>query len=352
MNFFTDIIVAYHLQIIVILSALMLAFLLFILLKLFLKRWFKHIKYILLKEKRIPVRILFKPFWFLFTGLCLLAAQPLIDFNANTANIISHIFIIWIIIAVTWLSSRIISFIKIIILNRYRIETKDNLKARRINTRLGVIQRILTVIIIILGLSAILITFQKVRQIGVSILASAGVMGIIIGFAAQRSLSNLIAGIQIAITQPIRIDDVVVVEDEWGWIEEITLTYVVVRLWDKRRLVLPITYFIENAFQNWTRRTSDLLGSVFIYTDYSLPIEKVREELKNIVSLTPLWDGHVVKLQVTNMTEKTIEMRALVSAASSPELWDLRCFVREKLIDFLQKQYPDCLPRVRIEKTK
>jgi small-conductance mechanosensitive channel len=242
--------------------------------------------------------------------------------------------------------------IRKLILSRYEISAKDNLEARRISTQLDVIQRVLTFLVILIAVSSILMTFDKVRQIGVSILASAGIAGVIIGFAAQRSIATLIAGIQIAITQPIRIDDVVIVENEWGRIEEITLTYVVVSIWDQRRLIVPITYFIERPFQNWTRKTAELLGTVFIYADYRAPIDELRIELKRIVAETDLWDKRVVKIQVTNATDKTIELRALVSADNSSNAWELRCLVREKLIGFLQKNYPESLPLVRVELEK
>jgi small-conductance mechanosensitive channel len=195
-------------------------------------------------------------------------------------------------------------------------------------------------------------TFEKVHQIGVSILAYAGIAGIIVGFAAQRSISTLIAGIQIAITQPIRIDDVVIVENEWGRIEEITLTYVVVRIWDQRRLIVPITFFIESPFQNWTRESAEILGTVFMYVDYRAPIDELRSELERIVAETSLWDKRVAKIQVTNTTDKAIELRALVSAENSSNAWELRCTVREKLISFLQQNYPECLPMVRVELEK
>ncbi len=195
-------------------------------------------------------------------------------------------------------------------------------------------------------------TFEKIRQLGVSIMASAGVIGIIAGFAAQKSIATLFAGIQIAITQPIRLDDVVIVENEWGWIEEITLTYVVVRIWDLRRLVLPITYFIERPFQNWTRVSADILGTVFLYMDYTVPVRVIREELQKIVKGSDLWDGKVCGVQVTDATQQTVEVRALVSAVDSSKAWDLRCLVREKLLEFLQNKYPDSLPKTRVELEK
>jgi small-conductance mechanosensitive channel len=216
-------------------------------------------------------------------------------------------------------------------------------------TQLRIVKRIVTVIIIIIGFAAILMTFEKVRQLGTSLLASAGIAGIIIGFAAQRSLATLFAGLQIAFTQPIRIDDVVIVENEWGRIEKITLTYVVVRIWDLRRLVLPITYFTEKPFQNWTRIKSEILGTVFIYVDYTASAQKIREKYFEIVEQSKLWDGKVRNLQVTNTTERTMELRVLMSAKDASAAWDLRCEVREKLIDFIQQNYPDALPKVRGE---
>jgi small-conductance mechanosensitive channel len=192
-------------------------------------------------------------------------------------------------------------------------------------------------------------TFEKVRQLGATLLASAGIVGIIVGIAAQKSIATLFAGIQLAITQPMRIDDVVIVENEWGRIEEITLTYVVVRIWDLRRLIVPITYFLEKPFQNWTRISADILGTVFLYVDYTVPVEAVRTELRRILESSPLWDGQVCVLQVTNATERTVELRALMSAADSSSGWGLRCEVREKLIEFIRQNYPEGLPKVRAE---
>jgi small-conductance mechanosensitive channel len=192
-------------------------------------------------------------------------------------------------------------------------------------------------------------TFEKVRQLGAGILASAGIAGIIVGLAAQKSLGTLLAGIQIAIAQPIRLDDVVIVEGEWGRIEEITLTFVVVRIWDQRRLVLPITYFLDKPFQNWTRVSAELLGTIFLYVDYTVPVEALRQELQRIVESDERWDRRVVGLVVTNVSERTVELRALISAADSGRAWDLRCHVREKLVEFVRDNYPQALPRLRAE---
>jgi hypothetical protein len=225
----------------------------------------------------------------------------------------------------------------------------DNLAAREMATRINMLHRIIVVLVAGFAVSAMLMSFPNLRQVGTSLLASAGVAGIVIGLAARPALSNLIAGVQLAFTQPIRIDDVVIVEGEWGWIEEIRTTYVVVRIWDLRRLVLPLSYFIEKPFQNWTRVAADLLGSVFLYADYTVPVEEVRQEFKRILDSTDMWDGKVWGLQVTDATDRTIQMRALMSAPNSGTAWDLRCFVREKLIAFLQTRYPQSLPKVRAE---
>lgn len=274
---------------------------------------------------------------------------PVTTFPARLGALLKHIIGLGLIISTAWLLIRSTSLLEEIILSRYDIHLRNNLEARKIYTQVNILKKVITVIILTLTLAAILMSFDQVKRFGISLLASAGVLGIIIGFAAQRSIATLLAGLQIAITQPIRLDDVVIVEGEWGWIEEITLTYVVVRIWDLRRLVVPITYFIEKPFQNWTRISADLLATVYIYTDYSIPVEKIREELREILENTPLWDKKVWGLQVTNATEHTIELRALMSAPDSSTAWDLRCHVREKLIEYIQNRYPQALPKVRAE---
>ena len=289
------------------------------------------------------------PLGSLIPAICIGIVLPFLEITPEFSNILNHLIYLWIIASIIWLSIRIIYITRDVVLGHYQINVKDNLQARRMYTQIRVIVRILTVIILIIGLSIMLMSFSKVRQVGISILASAGIIGIILGFAAQRTLGNLLAGIQIAIAQPIRIDDVVIVENEWGWIEEITLTYVVVRIWDLRRLIVPISYFIENPIQNWTRQSADLLGSVFIYADYSVPVDELRNELTNILEKSDYWDKKVNVLQVTNTSERTVELRALMSAADSPTAWNLRCEVREKLLKFLQNNCPDCLPKVRLE---
>ncbi|MBN1292055.1 MAG: mechanosensitive ion channel [Candidatus Latescibacteria bacterium] len=253
------------------------------------------------------------------------------------------------ILSVAWLLINLTTVFEELIFDQYKIDVEDNLRARKILTQIKFLKKVAIIIISIIAFSTILMTFDKVRQLGTSILASAGIIGIIVGFAAQRSIGTLLAGLQIAFTQPIRIDDVVIVENEWGKIEEITLTYVVVRIWDLRRLVLPITYFIEKPFQNWTRVSAELMGTVFIYSDYSIPIQAVREELARVLDSSEIWDRKVCVLQVTSSTEHTLELRALMSAQDASKLWTLRCEVREKLVEYIRENYPESLPKVRAE---
>lgn len=251
--------------------------------------------------------------------------------------------------ALGWLAFSLTHIINDIVAERYDLRAADNLEARQVHTRVRMLQRILTSVIVVITGCLLLMAIPSIRQIGITLFASAGIAGIVAGLAARPTLSNLIAGIQLALSQPIRIDDVVIVEGEWGWIEEIRLTFVVVRVWDQRRLVVPLSYFIERPFQNWTRKTADILGTVFLYADYTVPVERIRTELHRILKGSPLWDGKIWGLQVTNATEKTVEMRALMGAHNSSDAWNLRCEVREKLIAFLQKEYPGALPRVRGE---
>lgn len=265
------------------------------------------------------------------------------------ANFIDKSLSVIFIIGVGWLLTRLTNVLQDILLQQYSLDVSDNLKARKVHTQTQLIRKILVFIIILLSFAAILMNFEQFRELGTGLLASAGVAGLVIGFAAQKTLANLLAGIQIAITQPIRLDDVVIVEGEWGRIEEITLTYVVVRIWDLRRLILPISYFLEKPFQNWTRVSADILGTVFLYVDYTVPIDEIRQELGRILEESELFDGEVWRLHTTEAGNRTVELRALMSAPDSPTAWELRCEVREKLIDFVQKNYPDGLPRIRTE---
>ncbi|MGE0583889.1 MAG: mechanosensitive ion channel family protein [Flavobacteriaceae bacterium] len=234
-------------------------------------------------------------------------------------------------------------------LSRLKLEVEDNLRARMAATKLDVLRRIWVVVGGLATLAAALTVVPWARQIGISLFASAGIAGIAIGLAARPVLSNLLAGLQIAFTQPIRIDDAVVVEGEWGWIEEIGLFYVVIKVWDWRRLVVPLSYFIEKPFQNWTRTSASIIGSVFWHVDYHAPVDAIRTKLEEICRETDLWDGAVVNLQVVETTETTMQLRALASARTSPRAWDLRCLIREEMVAWLQREHPEALPRLRAE---
>jgi len=235
----------------------------------------------------------------------------------------------------------------VVYLRRFNMAAEDNLIARKHVTQARILQRVSALLIGIVTLGLALMTIGAVRQWGMSLLASAGVVGIIAGLALQPLLTNMIAGIQIATDQPIRLDDAVIVEGEWGQIEEITSTYVVVKLWDWRRMILPLSYFISRPFQNWTRETARLIGTAFLYVDYEAPIDRLRAELERICRETPLWDGDVVNLQVTDISDRTAQIRCLASARNAPTAFDLRCEIREKMLAFIRDQCPEALPRQR-----
>ena len=250
---------------------------------------------------------------------------------------------------VAWILMRTATLGEALVLARYRLDVADNLHARKIHTQIRFIKRIFFILVVVVAAASMLMVFERLRQMGASLLASAGIVGMVIGLAAQRSIANLLVGLQIAFTQPIRLDDVVIVENEWGRIEEITSTYAVVRLWDLRRLIVPLTYFTEKPFQNWTRVSADLLGTVFLYVDYAVRVEAVRSELHEILKQSKLWDGKVWNLQVTDSKPQGMELRALMSAANASAAWDLRCQVRERLVTFLQERYPESFPKLRAE---
>jgi small-conductance mechanosensitive channel len=251
--------------------------------------------------------------------------------------------------AVTWLLLRAVSLTgeAVIQLNPY--DAADNLRARSVLTQARVLTRTLHLLILLVGVSIALMTFPEVRQIGTSLLASAGIAGLAVGLAAKPVLGNLLAGLQIALTQPIRIDDVLVLEGEWGRVEEITGTYVVVAIWDQRRLIVPLQYFIEKPFQNWTRKTSEILGTVMLWVDYRLPVEPIRQEVTRLCELDKDWDSRVGIVQVTDTSENTMQLRVLLSSVNSGRNFDLRCRVREGLIAFIAREYPLYLPHLRAE---
>lgn len=285
---------------------------------------------------------------FLFIPLLLInVGVNYINVQKDSLAFIGSAINVFIILSICSVLIRLTNVAQDMLFIRYDINLSNNLRARKIRTQIMYVKKVAIVVLVIFCLSLILLSFPGVRKFGTTILAGAGVAGIIIGFALQKSLVNLFAGIQIAFTQPIKIDDAVVVENEWGWIEEINLTYVVVRIWDLRRLVLPITYFTENAFQNWTRNNAQILGSVFLYLDYSMPLEPLRQHFEKVLNETKLWDRQTQVLQVSDTTDKTMTIRLLMTAQNSPTAWDLRCHVREQMIAFIQQHYPQGLPQVR-----
>jgi small-conductance mechanosensitive channel len=294
------------------------------------------------RHLRGPVRWL-GPIW----GLKLaIALQPL---PAALSDVLDHGTLLLLIGVFGWAGISATNLAAELVVSRFDLSQTDNLRARSVHTQARTLRNIAVFVMALLTVAFALMTFERVRQVGAGLLASAGVAGVVLGFAAQRSIATLFAGVQLAITQPIRVDDVVIVEGEWGRIEEITLTFVVVRIWDLRRLVVPVTYFLERPFQNWTRGNSELLGTVELFLDYSVPVDALRAELKRILDASPLWDHKTWGIQVTDARDRTILVRALVSAADASLAWDLRCEVREKLIGFVQRRFPHALPRFRAD---
>jgi len=251
--------------------------------------------------------------------------------------------------AVTWLVVAALQGLADAMVALHPADVADNLQARRIQTQTRVLARIAIGAVLLAGLAFILMTFPRARQLGASLLASAGVAGLIVGLAARSVFGNLLAGLQIALAQPLRIDDVLIVEGEWGRVEEITATNVVLKIWDERRLVVPLQWFIEHPFQNWTRRGASLLGTVFLWVDYSLPMQPIRAEARRLCEASTNWDGRVCNVQVTDSSERAMQLRILVSSADSGRAFDLRCEVREGLVDFIQRQFPQALPRMRAD---
>lgn len=285
----------------------------------------------------------------LFPMLGIYFTRHFLLLDPDLLNVLTDVLQVLIILNLGWIATQLLNVLEDIFFEEYKIKQNKYLKERRIRTQIQFLKKIVFIIIGILALSAILLSFEKVQQFGTTLLTSTAVIGVIVGVASQKTISNLISGFQIAFTQPIKIDDTVIVEGEWGVVEEITLTYVVVQIWDKRRMVLPINYFVDTPFQNWTRNTEDLIGEVQIHTDYRLPVATVRKELADYLQVHSLWDGEEAGLQVTDSNEKSMLVRATMSAHDPEKCWQLKCDVREHLIGFIQQHYPECLPRWRYE---
>lgn len=298
------------------------------------------------------VRHLRQPIGLLVPVIAAQLLLPALELPEQLTSRAHHALILINIAAIGWLLVRLTSVAEDVMQQHYLINVNDNLGARRIRTQFQMLRRIVVLVVQVLALSVMMMTFPKIRELGAGLLASAGVAGIVIGVAARPLLENLIAGVQIGLTQPIRIEDVVIVEGEWGRIAEINATHVVVRIWDDRRLIVPLNYFNTKPFQNWTWASSELLGTAFFYVDYTFPVEVGRQELKRILDESGLWDGRAWGLQVTDTTDRTVTLRALMSAPDASNAWDLRCLVRERFVAFLQTNYPQCLPRTRFSESR
>jgi small-conductance mechanosensitive channel len=319
-----------------------------------------HILFVLLKKWSLKKK------WFIpellnkhlyFPGLmlmCNLTVWIALSFledriSIRTDKIVTHIIAISNILFAGFFLSRIITLFGKIALHKYSEKERFDYSYRKARTKFQLVERIFHFLIIFTVLSFILMTFDSVRRIGSTLLASAGVVGLIIGFAAQKSLGTLFAGIQIAISQPIRIDDTVVVEKEFGTIGEITLTYVVVNTWDGRRLTVPISYFLEKPFENWTRITPEVIGKVYLHVDYTLPIEEIRKEFLRLVHASHSWDKRSCNLIISDTSERAMQIRGSMSARNSDDAYDLECYIREQLITYIQKKHPACLPKIRMD---
>jgi small-conductance mechanosensitive channel len=285
--------------------------------------------------------------WLALVILALFIVLPAAPLDSNVESVIAKVLLVATIALLGWAAITVVDMAANLYLMRFGQDVTDDLLARKHLTQVRVLTRTVDTVLVVATIGGALMTFDAVRHYGVSLFASAGVAGIIAGLAARPLLSNLFAGVQIAVSQPIRINDSVQVENEFGRVEEITSTYVVIRLWDRRTLIVPLAYFIEKPFLNWTRESSSLLGAVTLHVDYTTPVERLREKAVEIVKASPLWDGQQVKLQVVEARETTLELRVIVSARSAGDAFDLRCELREKLIDFLHHELPSALPRMR-----
>lgn len=290
-----------------------------------------------------------KPLLLALPAAAVLAAVPATRLAAGAAEGVRHAALLclifgggWLVVAATGVAGRVVE-------HRFQMDVSDNLRARSINTRFRVLMRVVVLLVSVLTVGAALMTFPSIREIGIGLMASAGVAGLVIGLAARPYIETALASIQVALTEPINIDDVLIVEGEWGRVEEIRTTYVVVRIWDDRRLIVPLTYFLQQPFQNWTRRTSDITGVVTVTVDQRTPVDAVREAMQPIIEGHPKFDGRFWNVQITDADAHGMTLRVLCTAADASEAWDLRCDVREALIAWLVREHPDCLPRVRGE---
>ncbi len=312
---------------------------------------FRLVKLLLSKRKNSTLKRALSLIQYPFKTLVLLIAVNFVRINLQMnypeVEKFEHFIYLVFLAVFAWMSISFVNAIQSGMIYKYNVENSDSVKSRKIYTQIKVFKNLLVFLIIFFTISVALLSFETIKQLGVSLLASAGVAGVIIGFAAQKSISMLLAGFQLAITQPIKLNDVVIVEGERGRVEEITLTYVVVVLWDMRRMVLPVNYFIDQPFQNWTHKSTDIIGNVIIYVDYNFPVEKLRDYMTLSLAENPYWNGDVNRLLVSDCTEKSMELRALASAKDTSSVRALQAKLREDLIAFIQKNYPNSLPKSR-----
>ncbi len=292
----------------------------------------------------------------IFVITCLFLVLPFApgELNQYLGEPVHHLLAVAMVLSLAWFAIGAVSIVESALLRKFDITAENNMRARQVHTQMTIFRRVVISFILIVTVGSILWTFhdERVWKAGTGLLASAGIASLILATAAKSTASNFLAGLQIALTSPIRIDDVVVVQGEWGRIEEITSAYVVIKIWDQRRLIVPLSYFIENSFPNWTRRSADILGTAFLYVDYNVPVDVMRAQLQKIAESSPLWDKRVCGLQVTDLKEHTMEIRCLVSSRNSSESFDLRCLVREEMVAFLRDNYPEALPRVRLSRAE
>ena len=331
-------------------ATLVIGVLLYVLFFYLVKRWVKNTNLV----PGLLQNYIYYPGLLVILAITLIIGLPFIKkhLEVELYHSIYHGLYIFLIVSIAILFSRNVTLIRSLVEYHYKQRGEADYVYKKVRTQYLMLQRVLNVIIIVLALSAVLMTFDGARKIGGAILASAGVLGIVLGFAAQKSIGTIFAGIQIAVSQPIRLDDIVVVEGQNGIISEITLTYAVVNTGDGRRLIVPISYFIDKSFENWTRNSPDMVGKVKIHADYSLPVAEIRKEFAHILEGTELWDKRSSNLLVTASTAQTIELTATMSARNAGEASSLECFVREKLIQFIQQKYPGSLPQLRVSKSE
>ncbi|BCB88964.1 mechanosensitive ion channel family protein [Phytohabitans suffuscus] len=291
----------------------------------------------------------YRPLQVAMTVLALESAVRVTGGDFTGRSVVVQLLVLAVIAAFAWLLAALALVVEDVALSRVRTDVPDNLRARKVRTQVRLLRRVTVAAVVVVTFGVMLMTFPHVRAVGASLLASAGIFGVVAALAAQSTLGNIFAGLQLTFSDALRLDDVVVVENEWGRIEELTLTTVVVQIWDDRRLIMPTTYFTTRPFQNWTRTGSAVLGTAEFDLDWSVPVQDMREELRILLEESQLWDGRVCVLQVTDAVGSMVRIRALVSANDAPTLWDLRCLVREHFVGWIRDRQPTSLPRVRAE---